>query len=342
MLLLKTYYYKRKRNRTMSNEQLYIYTIGSDETKMEYLKMSAQIANIEIHVEKIQNWTGYVDKITHMINLLENHPNQDDLICFIDAYDVLCFSGLKEIIHKFKEYNCKILLSSELNCYPPQNLYKYEFVEYQMQEFLLNDNIDREVFPTNFKYVNSGGYIGYCRELLKMLRWKSIEEITEICKDGGDQTYISLYYLEHAVESFKTRHNNNLPYGVQIDYNQTIFQSMYKIDFTDFFFINGRLYNKILKTQPCFAHFNGYKIYDEKIVSLETTKEDNVYDVFLNKITCSLQQSDRIHSLNYRVLFYIFYNGQYQYNLPQINNPINNNYGSLRPIYTLENKSSTV
>jgi hypothetical protein len=304
-------------------ETLHIYTIGSDETKMEYLKMSAQLANIEIHTVKVNQWTGYVDKITTMIEVLEKHMNEDkknDIICFIDAYDVICFSGLKEIIRKFKEYNCNILLSSELNCYPPQNLYKYENVEYQMHEIQNSTSTtttETDVFSTNFKYVNSGGYIGYCKDLLQMLQWKSVDEIVDICKDGGDQTYFSLYYLEHAVNSFKTRFRYEYAYGVQIDYNQSIFQSMYKINFTDFAFINGRLYNKILHTQPCFAHFNGFKIYDEKMVSLDTNKEENVYEVFLNKIMHSLHYKDIQHPLNYRVLFFLFYNGKYQFNLPQ-------------------------
>jgi hypothetical protein len=240
-----------------------------------------------------------------MIQILENHPNPNDIICFIDAYDVLCFSNIEEIYTKFKQYNCNILLSSELNCYPPNNLPKYELLEYQLQQ--KNEQFEK-VFSTNFKYVNSGGYIGYCKDLLQMLKWKSVAEIVEICKDGGDQTYFSLYYLKHAL-------NTNL---VQIDYKQTIFQSMYKVHFTDFSFINGRLYNRILHTYPCFAHFNGYKIYDEMIVSNETNKEENVYEVFLQGLCDSLDKPDVEKIINYRVLFFLFYNGQYQFHLPQI------------------------
>ena len=74
-----------------------------------------------------------------------------------------------------------------------------------------------------------------------------------------------------------------------------------------------------MKVQPCFCHFNGFKLYGEKILSLETKEEENVYDVFLNKIMLSLNFSDKMHPLSYRVLFYLFYEGKYQFNLPQVN-----------------------
>jgi hypothetical protein len=219
------------------------------------------------------------------------------------------------------------LLSSELNCYPPKFQNEYDEISTQMQSIELqykytNNNVNCETHPpfiisTNFKYVNSGGYIGYAKSILQMLKWKSIEKITEICLDGGDQSYFNYYYLKNAIPSMISFLNGDKLH-IQIDYKQTIFQSMYRINFTDFYFINGRLYNSILHSKPCFAHFNGYKIYDDKIMSLDTETAENVYEVFIKNIISSFIQWDTKHPLNYRVLYYLFYNGKYQFNLPQI------------------------
>ena len=309
-------------------EKLHIYTICSDISKLAYLVESSQIANLDINIHKLDIWNGYVDKITTMIDILESH-SETDIICFIDAYDVICYSGMDEIINKFKDSNCNILLSGEVNCYPDKLLCRYKDLEYQMQDFLIKkggeDYYISPIFPTNFKYVNSGGYIGYCGNLLKMLKWKSVKEIVEICQDGGDQTYLSIYYLEHAFDSFKRelecREKNIKPYDIiKIDIEQNIFQSMYNVKFIEFYYLNGRLYNSILNKKPCFAHFNGFNVYDSLITSMKTSLCENVYDVFLSTMKKSLLYSDTSFSLDYTVRFYITYNGKTSSNFIQVGN----------------------
>lgn len=310
-------------------ENLHIYTICSDLSKLTYLIESSNIASLDINIHKLDIWNGYVDKITTMIKILESH-SETDIICFIDAYDVICYSDIDEIINKFKESNCNILLSGEVNCYPEKLLGRYKDLEYQMQDFLIKkggenySNIS-PIFPTNFKYVNSGGYIGYCSNLLQMLKWKSVKEIVEICQDGGDQTYFSIYYLEHAFDSFKRefecREKNIKPYDIiKIDTEQNIFQSMYYVNFTEFYYLNGRLYNSILNKKPCFAHFNGFNVYDYLITSLKTSLHENVYDVFLSTMKKSKLCSDIPLTLDYKVRFYITYNGKTYRNFIQVGN----------------------
>lgn len=289
-----------------TTENIFIYTIGSDESKMSYLKLTSEYSKANIHFVKKNTWAGYVDKILTMKEILSQHKDTD-IVCFIDAYDVLCFSDKEEILHKFKDYNCNVLLSSELNCYPPKLQSDYDYLEYMIQES--REPTDAPVFSTHYKYVNSGGYIGYCHGLMKMLQWKSVEEIIDICEDGGDQTYISMYYLQNAMdESLK----------IKIDHQQTIFQSMYRVDFREFNFKNGRLCNTVLQTKPCFAHFNGFVLYGNMIISLDTEMKENVYDVFISKFMKSIATANEIFELNYRVLFFLFYDGKYQFYIPQL------------------------
>lgn len=311
-------------------EKSHIYTICSDLSKLTHLIESSHAANLDINIHKLDVWNGYVDKITTMIDILESH-SETDIICFIDAYDVICYSGMDEIINKFKDSKCNILLSGEINCYPDNSLGRYKELECQMYDFLIKNGREEDhsdispIFPTNFKYVNSGGYIGYCSDLLKMLKWKSVKEIAEMCQDGGDQNYFSIYYLEHAFDSFKRelecREKNIEPYDViKIDTEQNIFQSMYNVKFTEFYYLNGRLHNSILNKKPCFAHFNGFNVYKYLITSLKTSSHENVYDVFLSTMKKSMLCSDVPFSLDYTIRFYITYNGKTYSNFVQVGN----------------------
>jgi hypothetical protein len=226
---------------------LHIITLGSNEDEMKYLKESAQRNNVSIQFIFCEKWNGYIDKITTMKQAIQNIPN-DDIVCFIDSYDVLLFTDENEILSKFHNYHCNLLLSAELNCYPGENMGRYNELYNQL-------GIS---YMTNFKYVNSGGYIGYKHAIQDLFDWKPVEEIIEIIKLGGDQNYFTEYYLHFA----------NVPEKrIKIDMFQRIFQSVYKMFFEDIEFKNGRVVNTVLCEKPCFVHFNGYggyyyQIYD--------------------------------------------------------------------------------
>jgi hypothetical protein len=190
-------------------------------------------------------WNGYVDKIIG-VNEAIQHLDDNDIVCFIDAYDVLSLASNDEIIKKFKEYNCELLLSSELNCYPEK--YKHVY--------------DTSKDKTRFSYVNSGGYIGYVKAIKKLMNWKSVNEIINICSDGGDQSYFTEYYL----------YNN----AVKLDTYQKIFQSMHKVSWKEIEFIDGRIRNKVLNELPCFVHFNGG--------SFQTTTRADITEVVVEKL----------------------------------------------------------
>jgi hypothetical protein len=215
---------------------LHIFTLGNNENEIECLKRSAAKQNVNINVLVFDKWNGYVDKIIHMNNAIRDIPD-NDIVCFIDAYDVLLFTDENEILEKFREYDCDLLLSAELNCYPGENMPRYNDVY---------NHLAMEKM-TNFKYVNSGGYIGYKRALQELFNWKPVEEIIDIIQLGGDQNYFTEYYLEFACLPEKR---------IKIDMFQRIFQSVYKMYFEDIEFKNGRVVNSVLCETPCFVHFN--------------------------------------------------------------------------------------
>lgn len=235
---------------------IYFVTIGSDETKIEYLKKSAEIKNIDIKYIIIK-WTGFVNKIKYMIDFMKDY-NDDDIICFIDAYDVIV-SNIENIYKNFINYNCNIVFSSECICFPYSNIERYK-------------NINSK---TNFKYLNSGGYIGYKKNIYQMLTSTKLEEITMLCKNGGDQNFFTQYYLNNQI-------------NIKLDTNQEIFQSMCCVNFYEFEFHNGYLYNKILETYPCFIHFNGFGDNDIK-TAIYKNNHVNIIEEFLQRLIISIK-----------------------------------------------------
>jgi len=208
---------------------LHIFTFLTDESRIQYLKQSAELNQLNIQYLVKSTWNGYTDKIFAVQNQLELLEDTD-IICFIDAYDVLVNNTESDILKKFYSYQCNLLIGAELNCYP--EIYKNYFPN----------------TSTNSKYVNSGGYIGYVSSLKHLFHWRNMNEIVRISSNGGDQTYFIEYYLNNYL---------NPELNIKLDDKSLIFQNMHWIDWNDLEFINGKVNNRILDTWPCFIHFNG-------------------------------------------------------------------------------------
>jgi hypothetical protein len=266
----------------------YIYTVASDKEKARFLLDTAAIYNVHIHILNITNWTGFIDKILAMKETLESLEDQD-IVCFLDAYDVLAMSTVDEILYKFSESGNDILMSSELNCYPSENEEKYALVEYRLFEKeheigIWNTPASKKI-RSNYKYMNSGGYIGYVHALKRMFQWKTEEDIRNIINLGGDQNFFTQYYLEFA--------NSDNDVNIGLDWKQNIFQSLYKVDLKDFCFFDGRLYNHCLKTYPCFVHFNGFRDYGGYLVNILNEQRKDAIEAFLEEMDKSRKLGNR-------------------------------------------------
>ena len=239
---------------------LYVYTFYTDETRLNYLKESALINSMEIHYLNMDVWTwnGYIDKIMSVANIINTHTD-DDIICFIDAYDVLINQNIDYLLENFKYYNCDLLIGAELNCYPMKYKDSYPFIN------------------SDYRYVNSGGYIGYKYALQDLFNWKSYENICEICSDGGDQSYFTEYFI--------SKYSNK----IRLDTECLIFQNMYLVNWSELTFDNGKLYNQILEKRPCFIHFNGG--------SWQQNNHENIMPIFIEKMKSTLD-NNTIDNLN--------------------------------------------
>ena len=237
----------------MNSNNLHIVTYSNKEDKLEFLKKSEKLFTTDVDYIIKKNWGGFVTKLLELKEKI-NSFNDTDIVLFIDAFDVLINSDKSEIISKFLSYDCDFLVSAELNCYPG---------EYKAKMDIISPN-EKNI------YVNAGGYMGYVKNIKSFLEWKPVDQMKGICGNGGDQTYLMQYFIEN--------HNK---INVKLDKKSLIFQNMHLISWKEIEFNEGRVYNKILKTYPCFIHFNGGV--------WQTKEKKNIMPVFIELLIKSKQ-----------------------------------------------------
>lgn len=116
--------------------------------------------------------------------------DQDKIIVFTDAYDVIFLSDLRHIVEKFKTTGARILFSAEGFCWPREDLAD------QYPEV-----------PKGKRYLNSGLYMGYASDLYKLLNYKTIQD------DDDDQLFFTEAYLDTNLRDklgFKLDHTNEI------------------------------------------------------------------------------------------------------------------------------------
>ena len=243
---------------------LHVFTYGAgDLTRFEHLKASADFS--ELHIKYITQpvWNGFFDKIKYTLNAIKELPDSD-IVCFIDGFDVLAVSGSSdEILQKFLSYDCDILFGAELNCWPGDYNGKYPAMN----------------IKGRYRYLNSGGFIGYKKAVMELYTWKALDEIVEICKTcGGDQGYCIEYFLAN----YSTK-------KLKLDSRVEIFQNMFSVSWDEIYMSEGRVYNSVMASKPCFLHFNG----DSWAIKGGV---DNIMPIFIEKLDASLCDSE-VHRL---------------------------------------------
>jgi hypothetical protein len=253
---------------------LHIFTFSTDHEKTKYFGLSSKNYNLNISYYYLEIWSGFHDKLFFIKEAIKDLPN-DDIICFVDSYDVIINADKDDIIDKFKWYDCDLLISTELNCFPKK--YQDEM-----------NKVTKNKYFSCYEYLNSGGYIGYKHAIEKLLNWKEKDEIIKICKDGGDQSYFIEYFLK-----------NNNDTNIKLDYWCSIFQCMYNVSWDEIEIHCGQIYNIVLNIFPCFIHFNGNSYLTEYkqdirpilLENIKNTKRNNSIYV-LNSFNQLLNRTD--------------------------------------------------
>ena len=147
--------------------------------------------------------------------------NDNDILLFSDAWDVMVLDTPEQLINKYKSFNKDIVISAENACWPDGS---------RELEYLDTKN---EPFP----YLNSGGYVGKVGTLKQIFNNYNDDDI-------DDQRFWTDMY-------FKNRDK------IVLDSKAVIFLSMHDVKQEDFQFDNEKFTYKETGTNPILVHGNG-------------------------------------------------------------------------------------
>ncbi|RCN30936.1 oxidoreductase, 2OG-Fe(II) oxygenase family protein [Ancylostoma caninum] len=222
--------------------EIVVVTVATEDTDgLRRLLKSAETYDIKVHVFGMgREWKGGDtrtsqgggQKIRILSEELKPYKDRDDvIILFVDAYDVVFTAGTLTILDRFQTHfkDKRILFGAEPFCWPDESLAP----EYPVVEF-------------GKRFLNSGLFLGYAKELYKMITVK------EVADDDDDQLYYTMIYLDPKLRK-------ELKIG--LDTMSRIFQNLngvtddVELQFDD----NGDAlaYNAAYNTHPAVLHGNG-------------------------------------------------------------------------------------
>lgn len=209
---------------------MHILTVATDLTKIKYLELSKQLFKTEyknlgqgvIWNGGDMNRPGGGQKINLVKKELANLPD-DDIVLFVDGYDVFINEDTQTILKRFIEMNADVVIAAEKACWP-----------------------DKAIAPmfteshTDYRYPNSGLYMGYVKNLKELF-----DKL--ILDSEDDQLFLQKQYLEA-----KTKQKN-----IIIDFENYLFQCLANAE--NDVKLNGvkQLVNINTKCCPCILHGNG-------------------------------------------------------------------------------------
>lgn len=203
--------------------------------KKHICSASSYIANIEVLGLK-EKWEGG-DMINdpgggQKINLLipEIKKLKDDsnsIVLFVDGFDIIFTGPVTSIVERFLSSGKRIIFGAEKTCWPDSSL---------------SDQYPES--PFEYKYLNSGSFIGYASDIWSILEKARNSSISNIQDD-------QLYYTEE----FLTGKYKDL---ISLDYSCEIFQCL-AFSYEDISIKSKSIFNNITKTRPLIAHGNAGK-----------------------------------------------------------------------------------
>ena len=223
---------------------IHLLTVATDTSKLTYLQQSAEqyysyYNNIGSGIE----WNGGDMSASgggQKINLVKNqlqYYDDNDIILFVDGYDVFLVRDLEEIKNRFIG-RCNILFAAELSCWPDESLAPLFDI----------DTI------TEYKYLNSGCYIGYVKDLKRLMQ-------DDIADSEDDQLYFQKKYLENKT-------NPVADYRIELDVENYVFQCLAGAVDAITIMESGYIINTDTNCCPCVIHGNGgnqHKTYFDKL-----------------------------------------------------------------------------
>ena len=176
--------------------KLYILTVA---TKIDYylpwLIESCKKNNNNLIILGLgMEWQGYNWRNKLILNFLKT-INDNDIVCVIDGYDIICTRDLNELKTEFLKlyykHNCKIITGSDTK-------FKYDIYGY-MNHYLL-------MGMCNYNFLNAGTYIGHAKDLKYIIN--NIYNLNP--NDNADDQELMTQYCSLNKEEFYIDTNNDI------------------------------------------------------------------------------------------------------------------------------------
>jgi hypothetical protein len=204
---------------------LHVFTYSTSELRVQPLLASASQHGLIIkNLATTTKWNGLQDKLLAMVACLNELP-PSDIVCFVDAYDVIANCSSNELLARFKAKNTNLWIGAEMYMDPPT---------------LSRDSFPKS--PTDLRFLNSGVYIGYVSALKHMLSWGDF-------LNKNDQEYVSEYFLSHQDST-------------TLDVHANLVLNMFGVPWQTLKIEGGHVYSEDKNIDPCFLHFNGQSYTD--------------------------------------------------------------------------------
>ena len=133
-----------------------------------------------------EKWYGFNTKFKLMLKKVYDF-NDDDIICFVDGFDVICVRDLNELNKEFlnikSREKCKIIVGYD----NVKNV-----ILHLVTSLYFTKNIDSTV-------INSGTYIGYVKDIRKFLLFVLSQDDNDL---SDDQVLMNLYNKLHPNEIY--------------------------------------------------------------------------------------------------------------------------------------------
>merc|ERR1719507_1860775 len=151
-------------------EELLLMTVATEKTDafLRYIR-SAEVNKLKGKVLGMgdewkggdMNHPGGAFKINLLKKEMENYKEKEDLIImFTDSYNVLLLGNQANILSTFHKFDANVVFGAENFCWPDKSLKdKYP-----------------EVLEEEKRYLNSGGFIGYAKDIYQILNYAEVED----------------------------------------------------------------------------------------------------------------------------------------------------------------------
>jgi hypothetical protein len=214
-----------------------------------------------------EQWQGFSWRYELMINYLSGlDPN--DIVCFVDGYDVICTRDLSELKNIFlelkKKHNCKIIVSN-----------------HKFKRTFPNKLINTLSFGTcNKELINAGTYIGNADDLLVVIQ--NIYKLSD--SNSSDDQKLMTKYCKKNIKDFYIDTENEIFFVIDSPYKEVTNEVIVE--------------NKVVKTynqqKPSFIHGPGATYLDGILLKLgynDVKVKQELSDDYFKKICMYLHPS---------------------------------------------------